>query len=478
VRVLLSVADRSGLVDLVHALRERGAEILADEPTRAALAEDGLQVTQAPRPLPALHEAGVDLLIANLPALPAGPGVLPVDELAGRIDPERVALIVAAARDLPGVAVVTEPRRYRELLDELARHDTVSSELRVRLAAEALAHVAERTAEAAAVLQRLAGGRFPERLPIVLHRERALAYGQNPHQEAALYRVGERQAGTLVGATLLQGGAPTFNDLLDLDAAWRIARDFGGPTCAIVKQQDPVGLATNETAVVAYRRAVEGDPVGAIGAVLALNRIVDAETAGEVALGSYEALLAPGFAPEARAILAERPQLALLALGEPAGPAAEHPAAELELRRIDGGILVETRDRLEMEHDALRVVTQRRPTLEELTDLLFAWRAVRHARSTAVVLARHAALVGVGAGQASRLAATELALHRAGERADHAALAADAYFPFADAIVLAAERGVTAIIQPGGSVRDEMAVEVADRHHLAMVFTGRRHYRR
>jgi phosphoribosylaminoimidazolecarboxamide formyltransferase/IMP cyclohydrolase len=218
--------------------------------------------------------------------------------------------------------------------------------------------------------------------------------------------------------------------------------------------------------------------VTAYGAVVAFNREVDERVARELVLNPYEGVAAPAYSEGARALLSGRPELA--ALKVPATPPDgldDYGIAELDFHRIEGGLLVETKDALDIDHSQLNVVTRRRPTLEELTDLMFAWRAVRHVTSLAVVVAKGAQLVGVGAGQPSRLTATEIALHRAAERAQRAVLASDAYFPFGDAIALAAERGVTAIIQPGGSIRDEMAVEIADRHHLAMVFTGRRHFR-
>ncbi len=293
-----------------------------------------------------------------------------------------------------------------------------------------------------------------------------------------MYLDANPRPGSIADARQLQGPEPTFNDLLDLDAAWRIAADFTGATCCIAKQLNPVGLASNDSLLGAYRGALDTDRVAAYGAVLAVNRVVDAATAEEIVLSVYEALAAPGFSEEALAVLATRPALTLLVITPASSPdRPEVGVPDLDLYRIDGGVLVQTHDRALLDHSQLNVVTRRRPTLEELTDLLFAWRAVRHVTSNAVVLARHGALVGVGAGQASRMTAVEIALHRASDRAALSALASDAYFPFADAIQLAGERGVTAIIQPGGSVRDEMAIEVADRHHMAMVFTGRRHFR-
>jgi phosphoribosylaminoimidazolecarboxamide formyltransferase / IMP cyclohydrolase len=330
----------------------------------------------------------------------------------------------------------------------------------------------------AAYLEHIGGVRFPEQLSIILRKERDLPYGENPHQRGALYRESTHRARSLADAERLQGPQPTFNDLIDLDAAFRMASDFASPTCAIVKQRNPVGLASHDDGREAFRRALSGDPVTAFGAVVAVNREVDEAIARDLVANPFEGLVARGFSEGARALLAGRPELAVLAVPAlSADSPPDHGIADLDFHRIEGGLLVETRDRLDIDHGQLHVVTRRRPTLDELTDLMFAWRAVRHITSLAVVVAKGATLVGVGAGQSSRLTATEIALHRAAERAPRSVLASDAYFPFGDAIALAAERGVTAIIQPGGSVRDEMAIEIADRHHLAMVFTGRRHFR-
>jgi phosphoribosylaminoimidazolecarboxamide formyltransferase/IMP cyclohydrolase len=513
-RALLSVADRDGIADLARELTALGVELIATDGTREALAADGVtavavaDLTDAPPllggqvktlhpriyagilarrndpdDLASLAEHGIgliDLVVVNVkPFAPAvGAGIVPIDEAVEMIDVGGIALLRAAARNYAGVTVVAHPEHYATVVDELRRQGGVSVETRQRLAAEAFAIVAAYDAEVAAYLNHISGVRFPEQLTVVLQKQRDLPYGENPHQRAAFYRETTHRTRSLADATQLQGADPTFNDLLDLDAAYRIASDFSAPTCCIAKQVNPVGLASNDSVVGAYRRALDGDPVSAYGAVIAFNRIVDAEAAEELVLGAYEAIAAPGFAEEALRILGTRPSLPLLVVpGTPPGGLSDYGIADLDFQRIEGGLLVETIDRMEIDHAQLKVVTRRRPTLEELTDLLFAWRAVRHVRSNAVVLARHAALVGVGAGQASRLTAVEIAIHRAAERAHSSVLASDAYFPFADAIQLAGERGVTAIIQPGGSVRDEMAIEVADRHHMAMVFTGRRHFR-
>jgi phosphoribosylaminoimidazolecarboxamide formyltransferase/IMP cyclohydrolase len=514
VRALLSVANRDGIADLARELVLLGVEIFATDGTRSVLESEGVAVRpigdltempvlaggtvktfhphvyagvlarrHVPEDMAGLEAQGIapiDLVVVNVRefAPQVGAGVLPIDEAVERIEVGGLALLAAAARNFAGVTVACRPSQYEGIVDELQRYGQVSPETRQRLAAEAFAAVAAYEAEVSAYLHHIAGVRFPEQLTLVLRKERDLPYGENPHQRGALYRETTHRSHAVVDATQLQGGPPTFNDLIDLDAAWRMASDFAAPTCCIAKQRIPVGLASNDSLSGAYARALEADPVSAYGAVLAFNRPVDAATATEMMLTPYEGVAAPGYADDARAVLAARPELAVLAVDpETDGGLADYGIADLAFQRIEGGLLVETRDAPDADEGQLTVVTKRRPTLEELTDMLFAWRAVRHVTSNAVVLARNTALVGVGAGQASRLTAVEIALHRAADRAPMSVLASDAYFPFVDAIALAAERGVTAIIQPGGSIRDEMAIEVADRHHVAMVFTGRRHFR-
>jgi phosphoribosylaminoimidazolecarboxamide formyltransferase/IMP cyclohydrolase len=514
VRALLSVADRRGIGDLARGLLELGVEVFATDGTRDALEADAIAVAplsdltampslvggqvktfhpqvyagiMARRGMDAdmasLVEQGIrpiDLVVVNVrPFAPqVGSGVLALHEAVEQIDVGGTSLLSAGARNFAGVAVVSDPADYPVVLTEIRDHGHVSAETRQRLAARAFAAVAAYDAEVAAYLNHIGGTRFPEQLTVVLRKERDLPYGENPHQVAAFYRETTHRRRSLADAEQRSGPKPTFNDLVDLDAAFRVASDFAAPTCCIAKQGNPIGLASSDDLVEAYAHALEGDPVSAFGAVVGFNAELDEATARELTLNSYEGVVAPGYSEAALAVLAEREDLAVLAVSvETADGLADYGIADLDFHRIEGGLLVETRDQLEVDRAQLNVVTRRRPTLEELTDLLFAWRAVRHVTSNAVVIARGAMLVGIGAGQASRLTATEIALHRAADRAARSVLASDAYFPFADAIALAAERGVSAIIQPGGSRRDETAIEIADRHHLAMVFTGRRHFR-
>ena len=513
-RALLSVADREGIATLARDLQGLGVELFATDGTREALAAEGIEVapisdlTTVPtliggqvktfhptiyagilarrdraEQIAELAEQGIgliDLVVVNIkPFAPqVGARVVPIDEAVEMMDVGGVALLSAAARNFAGVAAVSHPHRYGQVVDEIRQLGHVSPELRQRLAAEAFASVSAYNAEVAGYLSHISNLRFPDQLTVVFEKKSDLRYGENPHQTAAFYRETTHRTGSLADAQQLQGQPPTFNDLLDMDAASRIALDFTAPTVTIVKRANPVGLASGDELSDAYTRALDSDPVNAYGATVGVNRRLDAETARLIAENAYEAVVAPGISDEARAILAEKEQLAVLTV--PANPSegiTDYGIARLDFKRIGGGLLVETLDSSDLDRSQLEVVTKRRPTLEELTDLLFAWRAVRHVSSNAVVLARNLTIVGVGAGQASRLVAVEIALHRAVERAKMACLASDAYFPFADAIQLAAERGVTAIIQPGGSRRDGMAIEVADRHHMAMVFTGRRHFR-
>ena len=494
-RALLSVANRNGIAGLARQLLDLEVEVFATDGTRDFLAGEGVPVASvseltrelplvggqvktfhhavyagilARRDVPAqmaeLQEQGIgsiDLVVVNVkPFAPAiGIKLIGLDEAIEMIDVGGAALLGAAARNSAGVAAASDPSHYQLIVNELREFGQVSAETRARLAAEAFSTVAAYHAEIAAYLNQISGNVFPSRLAMVLEKVDDLRYGENPHQRAAFYRETTHRSGTLADATRLQGEMPSFNNLLDLDAAYRIARDYTAPTVAIVKHTDPVGLASHDELVEAYRHALETDPVAAFGGIVGVNRELDGATAREIAANSYEAVVAPGFSHAALGILRGKPGLELLAV----------PPDPTEGMR-DYGIASLDRGRLQ-------VVTARRPTLEELTDLLFAWRAVRHVRSNAVVLARNGATVGIGAGQASRLVSVEIAVRRAGDRAKLAVMASDAYFPFPDGIQAAAGAGVTAIIQPGGSIRDEMAIEVADRHHLSMVFTGRRHFR-
>ena len=513
-RALLSVANRDGIAVLARDLLALDVELFATDGTREYLAGEGVAVASvaeltsgeptvggqiktfhhavyagilARRDVPAqleeLQSQGIgliDLVVVNVkPFAPAiGAKLIGLDEAIEMIDVAGAALLGAAARNAAGVAAVADPAHYPRIASEIREFGQVSPETRGQLAAEAFSTVAAYHAEIAAYLNQISGNIFPHRLAIVLEKVDELRYGENPHQRAAFYRETTHRSGTLADATRIAGDLPSFNNLMDLDAAYRIARDYTAPTVAIVKHTDPVGLASHDELVEAYRHALETDPVASFGGIVGVNRELDGATAREIAANSYEAVVAPAYSQSALGILRAKHGLEILAVPpDPTDGMRDYGIASLDFKRVAGGLLVESQDELGLDRGRLQVVTERRPTLEELTDLLFAWRAVRHVRSNAIVLARNGATVGIGAAQASRQVSVDIALRRAGERARLSVMASDAYFPFPEGIAAAANAGITAIIQPGGSIRDEMAIEVADRHHMAMVFTGRRHFR-
>src|SRR3954466_7761727 len=513
-RALLSVANRDGIAALARDLLALDVEIFATDGTREFLAAEGVEVGAvseltgiptliggqvktfhpaiyagilARRDIPAQMEelieqgiGAIDIVVVNVsPFAPAvGEKLVPIDEAIEMIDVGGAALLGAAARNGAGVAAVGSPEHYAKLITELKRHHAVSAELRAQLAADAFGIVAAYYAEIAAYLNQISNTTFPKRLAVVLEKVEDLRSGETPPQRAAFYRETTHRNGTLADATQIRGDRPSFNNYLDLDTAYRIARDFTAPTVAIVKHTDPVGIASGDELVEAYRHALETDSVAAFGGIVGVNRELDGATAREIAANSYEAVIAPGYGQAALGILKAKAGLEILAVPpDPTEGMRDYGIATLDFKRVAGGLLVESLDEVGLDRGRLQVVTQRRPTLDELNDLLFAWRTVCHVRSNAIVLARSGATVGIGAAQASRQTSVEIALRRAGDRAKTAVMASDAYFPFPDGIQIAAQAGVTAIIQPGGSIRDEMAIEVADRHHLAMVFTGRRHFR-
>ncbi len=513
-RALLSVANRDGISAFARELLALGVELYATDGTREHLAADGIDVASVsdltevpplvggqvrtfhpaiyagilarrdrPEQLEQLAEHGIgliDLVVVNVkPFAPeVGRRHIGIDEAIELIDVAGAALLGSAARNAAGVVAIASPTRYGPVLEELKTLGQVSADTRYRLAADAFSTVAAYHAEIAAYLNQISNNIYPQRMAIVLEKVADLPYGENPHQRAAFYRETTHRTGGLADAEQLHGEAPTFNNLLDLDAAFQIARDYMAPTVVVTKHTDPVGIASAEELVEAYRRALETDPVSSFGGIIGVNREVDGATAREIAANSFEAVIAPGFSQSALGILRAKPGLELLSVpADPTSGMRDYGIANLDFKRVGGGLLVEGLDAVDLDRGQLQVVTRRHPTLGELTDLLFAWRAVRHVRSNAIVLARNAATVGIGAAQASRNVSVDIALRRAGDRAKLSVMASDAYFPFPDGIQVAANAGVTAIIQPGGSIRDEMAIEVADRHHLAMVFTGRRHFR-
>jgi phosphoribosylaminoimidazolecarboxamide formyltransferase/IMP cyclohydrolase len=514
VRALLSVSDLEGVVAFARGLQGLGWDLVATDGTRAALRSEGIEtrsveeLTGSPALLggrvktlhPRIHAAVLarrddETHMAEL----AREGIDPIDlvavnlypfgrsaaagkrgaELREKIDIGGVTLLRAAAKNYQDVVVVSRPQRYQAVLDELKERGSVSLETRRLLAAEAFSHTAAYDAEIASRFSADAGDSFPDEMTLALRKVRDLRYGENPHQKAAFYALRGEDDGAMVALEQIHGKAASFNNMLDINAAWKLASDFTQPTVAIVKHQNPCGIASESEITPAYKRAFMCDSVSAFGGIVGANRTVTKELAEAMQDTFYEAIIAPGYDPDALPLLKQRKNLEILSV--PNAMEGKHlrrpDARAFDLKRVAGGILVQTPDETVAEEGNFKVVTERKPTLEELTDLIFAWRCVRHVTSNAIVLAKHLATVGVGPGQLSRVVAVEVAVRKAGENARLAVMASDAYFPFPDGIEVAARAGVTAIIQPGGSLRDAMMIDTANRHRMAMLFTGRRHFK-
>ncbi|MCS6825927.1 MAG: bifunctional phosphoribosylaminoimidazolecarboxamide formyltransferase/IMP cyclohydrolase [Caldilinea sp.] len=511
-RALLSVSDKSGLEAFAKKLAAAGGELIASGGTARRLMEAGVPVLQVedvtgfPEILggrvktlhPAIHGGilarrttqhleelalynirPIDLVVVNLYPFQktvAQPNISLATAIE-EIDIGGVALLRAAAKNHESVTVVCDPADYDAVAEAIASGG-VSSRLRRKLAVKAFRHTAAYDAAIAAYLADQIGEEQPRAatepaaLPAELHLDLTLIqrnrYGENPHQQGGLYGY----KGDAPVFEVLHGKEMSYNNWLDLDAAWMAAQDFSDPTAAIIKHGNPCGLASAETLEEAYVKALASDPVSAFGGILAVNRTLDAATAQRAAELFLEVVAAPAYEPEALAILQKKKNVRLLLHTG----AATRP---LSLRSIVGGVLVQEIDRSEEDMNPAnwRVVTQRQPTPAQLTDLAFAWRVARHVKSNAIVYARDRATVGIGAGQMSRIDSVMMAGHKAGDRSRGAVMASDAFFPFPDGIEAAAKHGVTAVVQPGGSVRDEEVIATADRLGLVMCFTGVRHFR-
>ena len=394
-----------------------------------------------------------------------------LDQALENIDIGGPTLIRAGAKNFRFVTVVVDPQDYRWIAERL-KGPGLTVEERQRLAQKAFQHVALYDTAIAGYL-REKDSAFPEGLTLGYRKLHDLHYGENPHQKAAFYADTLASDG-LAQAIQLQGPDLSFNNILDADAAWNAVTDYEEPTVAVIKHTNPCGLACHHDQAEAYRRAFQGDPVSAYGGILGFNRPVTRAAAEELRPILYHVIVAPDYEPEAMEVLHKKRQN-LRVLKVPLPPKVS--TGPWDVRKISGGLLVQTQDTIEENAASWRVVTERKPTSEELKDLAFAWKAVKHVRSNAIVVARDMSLLGMGTGQPNRVVSIELALKAAGERSRGSVLASDAYMPFADNIELAAQGGVTAVVQPGGSIRDQGVIEAANLSDIAMVFTGVRHFR-
>ena len=518
-RALLSVSDKTGLTELAQALARHGVEILSTGGTARLLASQGLTVREVshytgfpeimdgrvktlhPRihggllgrrgvddAVMALHGIQpIDLLVVNLypfAATVARPNCR-YHEAIENIDIGGPAMLRAAAKNHESVAVAVDPDDYGALITELDAHEgATTAETRARLAAKVFAHTARYDTMVAGFLaahhapreQPLPNERFPATLALYFERAQVLRYGENPHQQAALYR-DERAGKGLARARMLQGKDLSFNNLADADTAIECVRQFEQPACVIVKHANPCGAAVAGSLLDAYERAYRTDPTSAFGGIIAFNRPLDA-TAARAILGQQfvEVIAAPAIEAGAAQVLSGKANIRVLELG-----ALDQPPLEtLEYRSICGGLLAQTRDTGQVGSSDLKVVTRRRPTPQQLEDLLFAWRVAKFVKSNAIVYAHGGATVGIGAGQMSRVYSSRIAAMKAAdEKLDvaGAVMASDAFFPFRDGVDVAAQYGIEAVIQPGGSRNDAEVIAAADEHGMAMVFTGMRHFR-
>ncbi len=512
-RALLSVSDKRGVADFARGLRELGVELVSTGGTARALGDarvavrliedftgfpeimDGrvktlhprlyaglLAVRDNPEHVRAAQEQQiepVDLVCVNLYPFErtVARGDADDAEVVENIDIGGPTMIRAAAKNHPFAAVVVDPADYEAVLAELRAHEaTLGADTRRRLAARAFSYTARYDATISGWFARRAEENLPDEQVRAYEKVSDLRYGENPHQRASYYAQVGAPTHLLGGVRQRHGKELSFNNLLDLSSARELVEDFGEPACVIVKHNNPCGCALGSGVQQAYERALAADPMSAFGGVVALNRRVDLELAQALSEQFVEVLLAPGFDKDALALLAVKPAVRLLELAS-----WPPPSHEPEVKPVLGGILVQDRDHVRETRADMRVLTRRDPSEREWSDLLFAWRVCRHVRSNAIVLAHDQATVGIGAGQMSRVDSVRIAVEKAQgaqpERLPGAALASDAYFPFADGPQLAIEAGVSAIIQPGGSVRDAEVIAAVDAAGVTMVATGRRHFR-
>jgi phosphoribosylaminoimidazolecarboxamide formyltransferase / IMP cyclohydrolase len=517
-RALLSVYDKTGIVDFAGRLAALKIEILSTGGTATLLRGQGIPVkdvselTGWPEMLggrvktlhPKVHGgllyrrnhaddlrqakehgiAPIDIVVVNLYPFEetAAKGYLTPEELIENIDIGGPTMLRSAAKNFESVTVVTDPADYERVAVELEAHGDASLGLRLELARKVFAVTSrydglittnlERLSQLGDKLEVQAKPVLPERVHIALRRKQELRYGENPHQSAALYIPAGRPPEGLAAAKQLQGKELSYNNYVDLEAARSLVAEFEGPAAVIIKHNNPCGAAEQKTLVDAYVKAFACDPLSAFGGVLAFNHIVDAVTAEEVVKLFVECIVAPGFADRAQEIFAAKKNLRLLQLPQ---RGLDQDAA-LQMKRIFGGVLIQQPDLGTLEGRELRVVTKRVPSDAELTDLRFAWKICKHVKSNAIVFARDRATVGVGAGQMSRVDSVKIAVAKAQRSLRGTVVASDAFFPFADGVEEAARAGATAVIQPGGSVKDPDVIATADRLDMAMVFTGMRHF--
>ena len=508
-RALISVFDKTGIVDFAKSLDAMGWEIISTGGTSKTLKAEGIKVmdisdlTKFPEcfdgRVKTLHpnveggilairdndnhkkqmaELGVepiDIVVCNLYPFKQTilkPGVSH-EEIIENIDIGGPTMIRAAAKNYKFVTVITDPEDYNLVINELKAKGDTSAETKEMLAAKVFIHTSHYDALIAGYFSEKLNIKYPKTITLTYEKKQDLRYGENPHQSAAFYTSVKGTEGTLTAAIQLHGKELSYNNIGDTDGALETLKEFDEPTIVAAKHANPCGVGSASTLVEAYRRAYEADPVSIFGGIVAANREIDAATATEMAKIFLEVVVAPSFSKEALEILTKKKNIRLLQLPHISTKGISASKAKTVL----GGLLIQDLDTLLLNEDELKVVTKRQPTETEMRDLMFAWKVVKHAKSNGIAIAKDLCTTGVGPGQVSRIWALENAIRQGGKRIPGSVMASDAFFPFSDCVEAAHHAGITAIIHPGGSVRDQESIEAADKYGIAMIFTGMRHFK-
>ena len=507
-RALVSVSDKTGVVELARELAELDFEIVSTGGTYKTIVDAGIPATyvteitnfpeilggrvktlhpfvhggilamRTPEHLAQLEDLGIapiDLVVVNLYPFRAtiAKENVTIEDAIENIDIGGPTMVRAAAKNYKYVAIVVNPERYPEIVEKF-KAGTMDEETRLSLAVEAFTHTAEYDSYISSYLKDVTGNTemFPENVILLGEKLQDLRYGENPHQQAAFYRAFGAKEPSVGTAAQLQGKELSFNNIIDLNAALELVREFAEPAAVVIKHTNPCGTALGKDAFEAYTRAYDADPKSAYGGIVAVNREVDKQTAEQMAKTFLEAIIAPSYSAGALEIFSAKKNLRLLSVGE-FGKAGD----AVDFKRVNGGILLQTSDNAQVKREDLQFVTEKRPTESEIDELLFAMSVVKHVKSNAIVVSKERQIIGVGAGQMNRVGSANIAFEQAGDATFGAVLASDAYFPFRDTIDEAAARGITAVIQPGGSIRDQESIDAANEAGIAMVFTGIRHFK-
>jgi len=502
-RALISVSNKDGVVEFARGLEQLGYDIISTGGTFKALQDAGIKVRQVadvtgfPEILdgrvktlhPKIHGGILARRIPEHLQQIADNAIEPIDIVAVNLYPFRETIakpdvdlaeaienidiggptmVRSAAKNYQDVVIIVKPEFYAPVLQELQTSGGVSEATRFQLAREAFSHTAAYDAMISSYLARLQGVPFPDNMVVAGEKVYELRYGENPHQKAAFYRSLDPGLG-LADARQLNGKELSYNNIVDIQAGWSLVKEFDQTACVIIKHTNPCGTAVASTLAEAFEKAFAADTVSAYGGIIAFNRTVDLTTAQKAAEPFMECIIAPGYEPEALAVLQAKKNLRVLEL-----PIVT--AAEMQVKSVEGGFVVQESDRGQLDLNNIKVVTKKAPTPEELQDLVFAMKVAKHVKSNAIVIAKAGVTIGVGAGQMNRVGSAAIALQNR-EACRGAVMDSDAFFPFKDTVELAAEAGITAIVQPGGSIRDPLSIEECDRHGISMIFTGMRHFK-